>query len=207
MSLKKIVIDFVKEQSKIHGFELQLDTHKMAQLDGEDYSSGFFESPDMGITDVPLLAVGIKKPVVQWAPVLLHEFCHFTQYQEQITVWKDYIRVSSLKPTKLNLKRLHKITMELESDCEKRTIKLIKKLKIEHLIDPIKYAKQSNAYITFYHIFEKTEKWYQNAPFDIDEILELMPSTIKSPSSLKPSYSLVGLYIDKCYNITHGGIK
>ena len=200
IKLEKIVTEFVKSESKKYKFRLRLDDSYLAKWKNKEYSSGYFNAPEFSGDKTALLAIGTKKETKLWIPVLLHEYCHFTQWNEKCKIWKEYSRLTlKKKKNDKDKKKLYQVTMHLEADCEHRTINLIKKLKLEKYIDLKKYAQCANAYITFYHVYVKTGKWYQKAPFDIKDILKYMPTKIKKPNKLKPSKELMGLYIEKCY--------
>ena len=186
--LETLVKDFIASESRKHGFRVKFYDSYMAQLDGKDYSSGYFHYPEISKLKNPYLAVGTKRATQSWVETLLHEYCHFLQWKEKSKLWIKYMKNPSIKNT-----------TNLEIDCEKRTIKLIKKLKLEAYIDVKKYAQGANSYITFYHIYERTGKWYQKAPFEIQDIYAQMPTKIGSIKSLKPGISLIGLYIENCY--------
>ena len=40
------------------------------------------------------------------------------------------------------------------------------------------YVKKVNAYLLFYKVLEKTRKWYQVAPYELSEVLDLVPSKL-----------------------------
>lgn len=197
--LEKKVLAFMKEQAKLENFKLRLDDHYMAQYKGKDLSSGYFDYPESNPKlKKPLLAVGVKnRPIREWVETLLHEYCHFKQYTENCNAWKNYINSYKNKTNKA--KTIHKAVMRLEADCEKRTIKLIQKLNLEKYINIKEYAQRANSYLTFYHIYSKTQKWYEIAPFSVKAIVSKMPKKIGSPTSLKPNSELIGLYIRYCY--------
>lgn len=199
--LKTTVLAFIKAKAKEEGFTLQVDEHYMAQRKGKDFSSGYFDYPESDKRlKKPKLAIGIKgKPIREWVETLLHEYCHFQQYKARRKdgVWKNYI--SSHKKYGMESKEYHLAAVKLEQDCEKRTIKLIKKLKLEEYINVKEYAQRANSYLTFYHVYSKTQKWYQKAPYSVEEIVKKMPKKIGSWTSLTPTPAMVGLYIKHCY--------
>lgn len=200
--LEEIVLQFIRSESEIHNFRVRLYESYMAEYRGKPYSSGYFVSPDLDKTrKYCLLAVGIERPTREWVETLLHEYCHFTQYLEQIPLWKESVKLGLKKyPSPSDLKRQHELSIAIEYDCEKRTVRLIKKLKIDHLIDVAQYARRANSYLTFYHVYAKTNKWYDRAPFSIKAITNKMPSKITNPKKLRPNSSLMGLYVSECYN-------
>jgi hypothetical protein len=124
--------------------------------------SGYFDSE----ADTPTLkvATGIKES--DWLGILLHEYSHACQWSEQAKCWVEQERTPGMwdwiagKPLK-NAAHVVDLTKELEADCERRTVRLIKELQAP--IDLAEYCRQSNAYIHFHNVIKQKRKWVKQA--------------------------------------------
>lgn len=162
-------------------------------------TNGFFDA------ELGNMAVAIGKPMEQWLHTLVHESCHLDQYLDKdCKEWKRmYFDDTNActeffnwleKEESLTIKQIYKyagIMRNLELDCERRTIKKIKKYKLP--IDIKIYAKQAGAYISFYNYLPKHAKWYKigKEPYNNLELLKLMPS------NLKGSYTKLNKKVEK----------
>jgi len=184
------IIDFVTRELREYGGSLVLHDSYMTKYRGKDYSSGHFDYPEINKRmKYPKLHVAIQRPKKEWLSTLLHEFCHFQQWVHQTKCWKDYNKLETLEST-----------ANLERECEKMTIALIKKHKFNDVIDLPSYIKMANAYILFYQIYAITDKWYEIAPFSFKEIRDCLPDKlIRNPFKFKLSDKLMSLYLRKCY--------
>lgn len=190
------ILEYIYDKSLIHGIYLDIQSTYIAPYQGKPYSAGYFTSPDMGdFPKHPRITVAIgERPPKEWIGILLHEYCHFTQWLEQCDEWKAY-----LKNWRGIMREWEMSIVKLELDCEKRTLELIKKLEIEHYIKPEEYIKNSNAYLGFYHIYFETGIWYKKSPYSFKEILDKMPTKSMSFEDLEPDEELKKLYLKHCY--------
>jgi hypothetical protein len=120
--------------------------------------SGYFDAAP----EVPILAVAWGMGADRRLGILLHEYCHLTQWAEDAPVWRndrgnwaDWLAGKSIK----NIKGLIAAARELEADCERRTIRLIREL--DAPVDVENYARGANAYIHFYNVMAEKRKWYR----------------------------------------------
>jgi hypothetical protein len=139
---------------------------------------GYFDSAP----SIPMLAVATGRPEADWLGVMLHEYSHLTQWAENCTEWRrdtnsmsitDWLEGKSVS----NITKVIKITQDLEADCERRTVRLIKELGAN--IDVGEYSRRANAYLHFHNVMRKKRKWYKapRAVFD-PAILRLCNDTI-----------------------------
>lgn len=139
--------------------------------------------PCSGYFDESSLVVATKKTKTsEWITTLLHESCHMDQYLEKSKVYisdnvglnivEDWINKKSINKTRLH--NGFKNTILLELDCEKRTIKKIKKYKLNISIS--KYIQEANAYLFSYIYALEEKKWYK-APYENMNIVKAMPKT------------------------------
>lgn len=164
---------------------LKMINKEFVKFGGEN-CSGIFNA------DGPELICAVKKPIEKWIYVFIHEFCHFEQYMDNCEEWKnlsidlpdgnkenaDLLLEKIIKGETFSKSLKTKIVracQDLERDCEERTYKKIKINKLEYIIDPKVYVKKANAYILFYNIILKHGKWYEKPPYEVDEIINLMP--------------------------------
>ena len=138
---------------------------------------------------------------------VVHEFCHTRQYIEKdpcywingdtkITdsmyeKWDKWIAKES-EYTEEEIDEFITICMQVEANCERRTVEMIKEFKLP--IDIEQYTKEANAYILFYRVMQKERKWCNvKDPAEINTILELMPTEIVTDLRTLPNgyYELV----------------
>ena len=165
-------------------------TFLMSGLDyvkfGSEKSNGFFD-PESN-----KMAISIGKPIEKWLDTLIHESCHFDQWVQNCTAWRD---LNDPKPdacTQLfqwifNEKKISKeqarkmayIMRDLELDCERRTVQKIKKYKLP--IDTKEYCQKAGAYVMFYTYIAKYKKWYKigKEPYNNKKIRRLMPTNLR----------------------------
>lgn len=159
-----------------NGIKFNLSPTKKVFLDEKDLGcSGFFDS------NLKILSVATGHPIKFWFSTLLHEYNHLLQYIENpkkfdgggIDLWK-WIS-GDIKATKKEARLAINYSRDMELDCEKRTVKLIKSLP-ELDMDIDEYIMSGNAYLYFYSIVYKYRKWSIKPPYKIKEIVELMPN-------------------------------
>lgn len=187
----------VKEALAAEGCELYASKGKTVLCDGVK-CSGYF------CGDVKRLAIATNRNEQYMVGILAHEFGHFNQWREQSDIWtadtmneNDFKRLITpekrLTPT---LKRKLSCLRELEADCERRAIKLIKKFDLK--IDIRKYAQNANAYIYFYTFIEEYRRWYPSGqgPWSVRKIVNAMPTSIIRKHDVIP-HKIRQLYINQ----------
>ena len=138
---------------------------------------------------------------------LVHEYCHFLQYINDIKIYKKSDKASAIVENWLlgkdydtqTLKRAFFLVRAMERDCEKRAMKLIDEFNLP--IDRKFYAKQANCYIYTHFLMEETRKYwmYKKSPYKSRIVMKLMPSTmkVKSHVSIPPKiYSALIPFVD-----------
>lgn len=137
----------------------------------------------------PRYAVATGRPLSEWLPIAVHEFCHVKQWIERVPAWTNQVITPSAcaldllgewfngrEMKKEQIAKLVRVAREVERDCEERTVSEIIRHRLP--IDPAKYAKQANSYVFSYTAMSKTRAWYARSPRDIPQILKLMPDEI-----------------------------
>jgi hypothetical protein len=142
--------------------------------------NGYFDD------NVPILKVATGKPEKKWLPIFAHEYCHFLQWQDKNfddsfvnwDAWEEWdygekkIKREDIVPVFYDLRNI-------ELDCEKRVLKLISQYDLP--INRKDYIKRANVYGLFYNVLAKrapkygTGKWYKVAPYDVPEIINIVP--------------------------------
>lgn len=150
------------------------------------------------------------KPISTWLSTFVHESCHMDQSIEQCRVWTHTIRgcipsqifdmwmseVVELKPGMLNQMLMGVLNIEL--DCEKRSIKKIKKFKLP--LDIVEYTQKANSYLYFYHMVAQRREWYHigTEPYNIPEVWQIMPTTFNNDYTELPR-EYKKLFIEHCF--------
>lgn len=115
--------------------------------------------------------------------LLAHEFAHVNQYIEfsnlwidssKFLIWDEYFKSEKFKLSKV--KKVWEQIVKLEVDCEKRVLDLIDKFNLP--INKERYIQKANAYLFFYTYAFLYRKWYNKAPYEVENIVKLMPKTI-----------------------------
>lgn len=159
-------------------------------------ASGYFD----GESSPPLLAVATGLPADRWLGVLLHEYSHLTQWAEAAPVWAldtgawdEWIAGKSIPGVKKKLIAAR----EVEADCERRTLRLIKELQAP--VDVDRYARCANAYVHFYNTIAATRQWYAKdcAPYNIPEVLAACNPTLDQDFSKTPK-ALAAVLLKHC---------
>jgi hypothetical protein len=172
--------------------------------------SGYFCGDEFGYQPTLGLAVGGHKH--DWLLVLLHESCHMDQWLGKSSIWsngqiagKD---VYDLLDEWINGKELNnwevekviKSCIDIELDCEKRTIEKIRENELMN-IDKVEYVQKANSYVMFYGVILKKRKWYVRAPYLEKNVWMRMPKAFLEKNQyfdVKQEY--VDLYDQYCFN-------
>jgi hypothetical protein len=153
-----------------------------------------------GMFDEKQITVATKNELNFWLGILVHESCHMDQHIEGSKLWKEidpYLTAVDSwisDPTyKIRGKDLaFKRVIELELDCEKRSLRKIKKYGLP--IDAGKYIQGANSYLFAYGITKKRRVWFQN-PYKQPHIYEKMPKRLFSLDEYTdPKHKLLDLY-------------
>lgn len=116
-----------------------------------------------------------------WLGILLHEYCHVTQWIENGPLWRAYrddmwawLAGKSIK----NPRAAVRAVQALEEDCERRTIRLIQELGAPVSIEA--YTRSANAYLHFHNVMADKRKWYRPGTVmqDIPDLLAAANPTL-----------------------------
>ena len=123
----------------------------------------------------PELAINFfSQNIDEWFPIFVHEYCHYLQWSKTPEIWKKYDKPSEHlhqllyedRPT-ISKKYLH-LLQEVELNCDKMAIELIKKHKLK--VNLKDYIVDSNLYIACYPLIAKYKKMvvpYEGDAYDI----------------------------------------
>ena len=171
---KNEFVNFVKLECKKHNVKCVLKNTSYLKIDGVTCSGLFYPEGK--------LVVAMKNPLAY--EVLLHEYCHMTQWLEQTDEWKNHQKINpekisdwlNGKPCR-NIKKYIGWIIDVELDNEKRAVKMVKKINLD-FIDINSYIKKANAYIQFYNWVLKNRKWSKpNKPiYKSKDVLSLVSS-------------------------------
>jgi hypothetical protein len=126
--------------------------------------------------------------------ILVHEYCHLTQWQDGFHLWKkanralpvidEWLEGKYKRPQTLN--KAFEIAIGLERDNEMRSVRMINEWGLS--IDTDKYIKRANAYLMFYNWLKQTRKWSNpnNTPYGNKRIVAAMPTNFKLDYSKLP---------------------
>jgi len=144
----------------------------------------------------------VKKNHPEEIQILLHEYCHMTQWIDQIDLWNDLEKLEMEFDVWLDKKVEYSPEVvakdidhlvALEKDCEERVLKLIEDFSLHDIVNTKIYVQKALAYLSFYYTLPTIRRWYVTAPYDIEEIYSLMPTTI--PKTLDEIKDLANLPI------------
>ena len=173
-NINKLIAD-VAEKCVAHGITFSLQHVK--NVDEKNL-------PCSGYFDEQSLVVATKKPKVQdWVDVLVHESCHLDQFIGKSKLWNSsndpvHVVEAWIKGKKVSLNKRDEAfnnALLLELDCEKRSIKKIKKYKLN--IDTEQYAQKANSYLFAYLVALHEKRWY-TSPYENPKIWKEMPTKL-----------------------------
>ena len=167
----KAFIEFVRQECKRVGIKMDLRPTGYLRI-GNIRCSGYFDA------DNRKLVCATNRP--DFLSILVHEYCHLTQWEEDIPLWGASGNSLTKVDEWLGGKRVHNIkkhlavSRDLELDNEKRSVKMIRKWKLS--IDVEDYVKKANAYVLFYNWMYHSRRWSspQNSPYTNPLVQEVM---------------------------------
>jgi hypothetical protein len=150
------VFDIIKED--IESLDGRIILLKGNYCGGKNKCSGLFY---MDFKDNPIIKVAKGNlEEDEWFGVLIHEYCHFIQWRDDSDLWNrfcDYDVTYSQVISKPNKhKKALEALMELEINCEKCAMAIIKNNK---LFNHKTYTQGANAIIYKYAMLYKYGKW------------------------------------------------
>jgi hypothetical protein len=129
----------------------------------------------------------MDNPLSIWLPTLLHEYGHLEQWSQNSPYYNDAkMGVSDwLKMLKKHASTIDRIR-DLELDCERRSYRNITTFNLP--LDKKEYVRRAASYVHFYNYLKLNPKWYRKPPYEIPEIMDRMPKTLRGDfKELKPA--------------------
>lgn len=187
-----------------NGFSVKLINSETVDLEDSKLeglsSSGFFDPASR------VLAVAIGKSIDKWIPLLVHEFNHFLQWlnnpkkaastaKSYELLWKCVSGdIGNMSEKRIRKNLLPAIQYELE--CERATVNML--LAFDIPIDITSYIKGANSQLYFYSMIAKYKEWYIIPPYEVPELVSLMPIALQRDYSILPS-GAEELYVKNCF--------
>lgn len=177
------IVREIRRRCNSFGVRMELSPDEMVKWTRTSKVSGFFDSSARG---GPKLACGRCVSEEAFLGVLLHEYSHVTQWVENCTIWQEDERwtakygidewLGTGKKCSEGMKKAYAVRRDLEADCERRTVRLIKEMRAP--INLSKYISASNSYIHFYNTIPVTNAWYRpdRTPYKTPEVRALFNS-------------------------------
>jgi hypothetical protein len=177
----KLFLKDIKSHCKQHDTKIILQKTKHMFYEGICIN-GVFDSYSRTIK------VAINKKHNDWLHILVHEYAHFTQHIEDAPVWKNgYYKGKDVNALAFEWEKDNKMekrvaticiskSIDIELDCEKRALKLIKKYNLP--IDRVKYIQQANAYLYAYTYLLNNKKWLRYT-YENKALYKEMPKTFR----------------------------
>jgi hypothetical protein len=185
---KQTFLKKIKKHLEDEGFRLVKTNGYNVYLDGIP-CSGFFDE------NKKILKVAGHNS--DWFSILVHEYCHFLQYINQTKYYVIYETRCNYdfflwinREINLNKKTIRKIiyyTIDMELECEKMTVNLIKKYNLP--INIRKYIRGANAYLLFHNYVLKYRRWYKTKPYHLEELENTMkPHFLKNYKKMTKNF-------------------
>lgn len=195
----QLLADAISNLQK-HNVSIILSYDKKVRSSDGKYCKGYWEDDDK---DNPVFACSIRGSPESWIGVFAHEYCHFLQWLDKDIIWKRYHDLDGdilcdcidNKPVKAkDLDYYMDTVRDIEWDCEKRTVKLLKKYGIPLNIDD--YIRAANIYIFYYTYLKTSRKWTdekKKALYEFPEVRNLVKTSFyrsytKIPSDLLKAF-------------------
>jgi hypothetical protein len=155
MTADDVVWDLTRRAWKF-GVSVLLSPDSTVDCDGYP-SGGYFDPASKTLA----VATGGRKQDT-WLGVLVHEYCHLTQWAEDAPVWRasdagmwQWLDGKAVKNIQADIRAVQ----EVEADCERRSIRMIREMGVP--VDLERYIRTANAYIHFHNVIAKRRKWYR----------------------------------------------
>jgi hypothetical protein len=159
---------------------------------------------EVWVGEPPEFEVAMGSNPDRWIGVFVHEFAHFTQHVD-----KEPLYLNSDKPLTRFWNYLEKkrktfkwedvaAIQDMELDCERRAVSLIRKHRLP--IDIEDYCQQANAQLLFYNEAARKQSWVikkGRLPYDVSAIKKMLPTKLMKPEWYRESPEGFSEIIDK----------
>lgn len=193
----KLISD-IKQECRKYNVKLKLTDSKFLKISNSLKVGGYFYGGDTN--ERPVLACAMGGNFEKSLSILIHESSHLDQWKRKTHLWEkadatlmidEWLQGKEL--TKKELNKIFKNVIEIELDCEKRSLEKIKKYDIP--IDREKYIQKANSYVLFYNYVKKHRKWSipGNPPYG-DKVSK------DAPKKWLKSYDKIPKRLEKAYD-------
>lgn len=154
MNTQQVVAEIIRRSL---AFNVTVKLAASPSVDNEGFEvGGYFCDVDRE------LAVATQRDEQAWLGILLHEYCHLTQWVENGPAWRGYradmwewLAGKNIRDPKAAVRGVQ----VCEEDNERRTLRLIRELGAP--IDLATYSRAANAYLHFHNVMATERKWYR----------------------------------------------
>jgi hypothetical protein len=178
------------------GVKLRMEQAEHVVYEGVKCSGFFVDIPE------PMLAFPLEGSESE--TTMLHESQHMEQWHENCKAWRDHMVTSTIGAedllflwidgkVEMNNVQSHgfaQLACNVELDCDKRTVRLMRRLKKEGKteIDVKVYTQKANAYAMFWKFVGESKHWYEmgRQPYVLPEVYEQFPNTFNLDYSELP---------------------
>lgn len=173
--------ELLKEIKKdLQDFGGKVNLYKGPYCGGDSKCSGLFY---LDSRDNPIIKIAKGGPENEWIGILVHEYCHFLQWKDDIKVWKKFSdNCATFDDLMLNPKKYKNEIIDLialELDCEKKAVRI---LKANQLLDIEDYIKSANAILLKYAYLYHYNKW-PNKFFKFQKVKKGCPDKLLKSAS------------------------
>lgn len=173
-------IEFVKSECRRLNVRAHIKNVKFVKISPQIKCSGYFDD-----TDPNKVKLACSMANDNGLEILVHEYCHMTQWVDQIPLWtkashalgiiEDWLAGTEYKDKILNEAFSDAIALELDNEI--RSANLITKWNLN--IDVDHYVQKANTYLLYYHWLRKTRKWANpnNQPYNNERLINAMPNS------------------------------
>jgi len=185
----------IKAECKSAGVKVSIRNVGYVIMSGQIKCAGYFDSLGRELVVALNHSHGLE--------TIVHEFCHFLQWNEQCKAWVD--NCDSIEMVDLwlsgedipDIDRHISNVRDLELDNEIRSVNLIKTFGLEPEINPEKYTQRANAYITFYNWLKISRRWPdpKNTPYTNERIVNAMSTKFDM------NYETLDPYIEELFKM------
>lgn len=176
----------IRAACKKHGIKFYASRGSYVRISGNIKAGGYFDA------DNKVLAYAAKNPNA--LNLLVHESCHLDQFIEDkkwfksfdgITVIDEWLEGKDVSRRVL-VNAVNK-AIELELDCERRSVAKIKKYGLD--IDVKEYIRKANTYLFFYRYLLETRRWSvpERSPYRIADVYNASSSRFLTDYSVIPN--------------------
>lgn len=163
----------------LHKVEIQLIQQNSVSCGHEDSCAGFFDDDPK-----PVFVCAMGCAQRDWIPIFIHEYCHFLQWKEQSKIWINFQKIDKgcildkwisgkIELSTESIKKVCNASRDIELDCEKRSVEIIKRFDLEFNID--EYIQKSNSYILYFNLIPNKRCWFtKESPTNIKKITDIM---------------------------------